>query len=58
LGKMRNDLVAVKVKVNPLVRTAALGAAKKSSVKMARLLKVVNGKGQMKRVHSGGSLHE
>ena len=49
--QVRDDLVAVEVEVDPLVRRAALGAAEQRAVEVARLRKRGDGEGKVERMH-------
>jgi hypothetical protein len=49
--------VPIEIKINPLIGASTLGAAKKPPVKLACLLKVINRKCHMKRMHGSGGLH-
>lgn len=50
--KMCNDLMAVEIEVDPFRTTAPFRAAEQATIKRARCTQVMNGKGQMKRLHS------
>jgi len=46
---MRDDLMPVEVKIDPMLGASALGAAEKLAVKGARCGQVVDGERQVKR---------
>jgi hypothetical protein len=46
---MRDNLMAEKVEIDPLVGRPPFGAAHDKAVKMPRFGKIVDGKGQMER---------
>ena len=50
--EVRHDLVAVEIKVDPMFRTTALTAAKHAPVERAGGLKIMDGKGKVKRTHA------
>ena len=55
---MRDDLVAAKVEIDPMLSASSFGAAQKSAVEAAGRLEVIDGKGQMERLkdHSASML--
>ena len=46
--QMGDDLMAQKIKVDPVIALPPLGATQHFAIKAARRLQIVNGKGQMK----------
>jgi hypothetical protein len=50
-GKVGDDLMAVKVEIDPIVRTSALFATQDPAIKLARLVEVADRKCKMKKVH-------
>jgi hypothetical protein len=56
-GQVGNNLVAVKIKVNPFLGASTLGAAQEPTVKVTGLLKIVNGKGKVERMRNRRGLH-
>jgi hypothetical protein len=53
---MRDDLVAAKIEVDPLLGTSSFGAAQEFAVKAARGIEIVDWEGEVKRrkAHSVG----
>jgi hypothetical protein len=49
--QMGNDLMAIKIKVDPMRRAAPLATAQYAAVKGAGFVKVMNGEGKMKGTH-------
>lgn len=49
--EMRHDLMAIKIKIDPMLRTAPLATAQHTPVKGAGGIKIMNGKGKVKRAH-------
>ena len=56
VGKMRNDLVAVKIEVDPLLGASSFRAAQDLAIKAARRIEIVDWESEMEWRQRHGSI--